>query len=53
MWAAGMVGVPLEQAGKRFFRRQKVQDLIALTRVIAGSCDTLALGACCATSWSG
>jgi exodeoxyribonuclease-5 len=33
------------QAGKGFFRRQEVQDLIALTCAIADSRDTLALGA--------
>src|SRR5713226_4777634 len=33
------------QAGKGFFRRQEVQDLIALTRTLADSRDTLALGA--------
>ena len=33
------------QAGKGFFRRQEVQDLIALTRVLADARDTLALGA--------
>lgn len=33
------------QAGKGFFRRQEVQDLIALTRVLADSRDTLAFGA--------
>ena len=33
------------QAGKGFFRRQEVQDLIAVTRAIADSRDTLALGA--------
>ncbi len=39
-------GVPVAtQAGKGFFRRQEVQDLIALTRVLADSRDTLALGA--------
>lgn len=32
-------------AGKGFFRRQEVQDLIALTRVLADPRDTLALGA--------
>ena len=32
------------QAGKGLFRRQEVQDLIALTRVLADSRDTLALG---------
>ena len=33
------------QAGKGFYRRQEVQDLIALTRVLADARDTLALGA--------
>jgi len=33
------------QAGKGFFRRQEVQDLIALTRVLADARDTLAFGA--------
>jgi ATP-dependent exoDNAse (exonuclease V) beta subunit len=33
------------QAGKGFFRRQETQDLIALTRALADSRDTLALGA--------
>jgi exodeoxyribonuclease-5 len=33
------------QAGKGFFRRQEVQDLIALTCAIADARDTLALGA--------
>jgi ATP-dependent exoDNAse (exonuclease V) beta subunit len=33
------------QAGKGFFRRQEVQDLIALARTLAESSDTLALGA--------
>ena len=33
------------QAGKGFFRRQEVQDLIAITRAIADSRDTLAFGA--------
>ena len=33
------------QAGKGFFRRQEVQDLIAVTRVLADARDTLALGA--------
>jgi ATP-dependent exoDNAse (exonuclease V) beta subunit len=33
------------QAGKGFFRRQEVQDLIALTRTIADGRDRLALGA--------
>ena len=39
-------GIPVStQAGKGFFRRQEVQDLIALVRAIADSRDTLALGA--------
>lgn len=39
-------GVPVAtQAGKGLFRRQEIQDLIALTRVLADSRDTLALGA--------
>jgi ATP-dependent exoDNAse (exonuclease V) beta subunit len=39
-------GIPVAtQAGKGFYRRQEVQDLIALTRVLADSRDTLALGA--------
>ena len=33
------------QAGKGFFRRQEVQDLIAIARAIADARDTLALGA--------
>ncbi|TPG53646.1 ATP-dependent endonuclease [Roseomonas nepalensis] len=33
------------QAGKGFYRRQEVQDLIALARVLADSRDRLALGA--------
>ena len=33
------------QAGKSFFRRQEIQDLIALTRTLADARDTLALGA--------
>ena len=33
------------QAGKGFYRRQEVQDLIAITRVLADGRDTLALGA--------
>lgn len=33
------------QAGKGFFRRQEVQDLIAVARAIADGRDTLALGA--------
>jgi exodeoxyribonuclease-5 len=39
-------GIPVAtQAGKGLYRRQEVQDLIALTRVLADSRDTLALGA--------
>ena len=39
-------GVPVAtQAGKGLFRRQEVQDLIAITRVLADRRDTLALGA--------
>ena len=39
-------GVPVAtQAGKGFFRRQEIQDLIALTRALADPRDTLALGA--------
>ena len=33
------------QAGKGLFRRQEIQDLIAVTRVLADQRDTLALGA--------
>ena len=33
------------QAGKGLFRRQEIQDLIALTRVLSDPRDTLALGA--------
>jgi exodeoxyribonuclease-5 len=33
------------QAGKGFFRRQEVQDLIALARTLADGRDTLAFGA--------
>ena len=33
------------QAGKGFFKRQEVQDLLALTRTLADGSDTLALGA--------
>lgn len=37
-------GVPVAtQAGKGFYRRQEVQDLIAVTRVLADSRDSLAL----------
>lgn len=39
-------GIPIAtQAGKGFFRRQEVQDLIAVARAIADRRDTLALGA--------
>ncbi len=40
------LGIPVStQAGKGFFRRQEIQDLIALTRALADARDTLALGA--------
>ena len=40
------LGIPVAtQAGKGFYKRQEVQDLIALTRVLADRRDTLALGA--------
>ncbi|MBN9179076.1 MAG: UvrD-helicase domain-containing protein, partial [Microbacterium sp.] len=39
-------GLPVaSQAGKGFFHRQEVQDLVALTRVLADASDTLAFGA--------
>ncbi len=39
-------GVPVStQAGKGLYRRQEVQDLIAITRVLADGRDTLALAA--------
>lgn len=39
-------GVPIaSQAGKSLFRRQEVQDLLALARVLADAGDTLAFGA--------
>ena len=39
-------GIPVAtQAGKGFFQRQEVQDLIAITRVLADARDSLALGA--------
>ena len=39
-------GIPIAtQAGKGFFNRQEVQDLIAVARTIADRRDTLALGA--------
>ena len=39
-------GIPVAtQAGKGLFRRQEVQDLIAITRVLGDRRDTLALGA--------
>ena len=39
-------GIPVAtQAGKGLFRRQEIQDLIAVTRVLADHRDTLALGA--------
>ena len=39
-------GIPVAtQAGKGLYRRQEIQDLIAVTRVLADQRDTLALGA--------
>ncbi len=39
-------GLPFSsQAGKNFFRRQEIQDLVALVRALADTRDTLALGA--------
>ena len=39
-------GIPVaSQAGKGFFRRQEIQDLIAVTRVLADARDSVALGA--------
>lgn len=39
-------GIPIAtQAGKGFFRRQEVQDLIAVARTVADARDTLAFGA--------
>jgi ATP-dependent exoDNAse (exonuclease V) beta subunit len=39
-------GLPIaSQAGKGLFRRQEVQDLVALTRILADGADTLAFGA--------
>jgi ATP-dependent exoDNAse (exonuclease V) beta subunit len=38
-------GIPVStQAGKGLFRRQEIQDVIAITRVLADPRDTLALG---------
>jgi len=39
-------GIPVStQAGKGFFRRQEIQDLVAVTRTLADARDTLAFGA--------
>lgn len=39
-------GIPVaSQAGKGFFRRQEIQDLIGVTRALADAGDTVALGA--------
>ena len=39
-------GIPIAtQAGKGLYRRQEIQDMIALTRLLADSRDTLAFGA--------
>jgi ATP-dependent exoDNAse (exonuclease V) beta subunit len=44
--ALEILEIPIaSQAGKGFFRRQEVQDLIAVARAIADRRDTLALGA--------
>ncbi len=40
------LGIPIStQAGKGMYRQQEVQDLIAVTRILADERDTLALGA--------
>ena len=40
------LGIPVStQAGKGFFRRQEIQDLVALTCALADPRDSLALGA--------
>lgn len=40
------LGIPVAtQAGKGFYRRQEVQDLVALCRTLADGRDTIALGA--------
>jgi exodeoxyribonuclease-5 len=40
------LGIPIStQAGKGMYRQQEVQDMIAITRVLADERDTLALGA--------
>lgn len=40
------LGIPVaSQAGKGFFRRQEIQDLIAIARTLADARDTVALGA--------
>ena len=45
-WRSRTSGIAVStQAGKGFFRRQEIQDLIALTRTLADGRDTLALGA--------
>ena len=44
--ALEQAGIPVaSQAGKGFFRRQEIQDLIAITRTLADSRDTVAFGA--------
>jgi CRISPR-associated exonuclease Cas4 len=44
--ASEEAGLPFNsQAGKNFFRRQEVQDLVALVRALADPRDTIALGA--------
>ena len=40
------LGIPVaSQAGKGFFRRQEIQDLIAISRALADNRDTVAFGA--------
>jgi len=44
--ALELAGIPVaSQAGKGFFRRQEIQDLIAITRTLADNRDTVAFGA--------
>lgn len=44
--ALEQAGIPVaSQAGKGFFRRQEIQDLIAITRTLSDNRDTVAFGA--------
>ena len=46
-------GIPVAtQAGKGLFRRQEIQDLIALTRVLADGATPWRSARCCAGRWS-